>query len=153
MTVPLNPFGEIERFVGTLSRQFEDASRELVGGDPLVPFPLALGSMAVDVLERDEEFVATVDLPGFDDADVDVQVTDRTVRIQADREAATDTEEVDGRYIQRERRFATRSRTIRLPAEVDAENVAARMDDGVLEITLPKLASGRGRDVEIEVEM
>lgn len=152
MPVRIDSFGEIARFVSTLSHQFEDASRELGVGESSCPFALALGSMAVDVVDRDEAFVVTVDLPGFDREAVDVDVTERAVRIEADREPEVDGAEMDGRYVQHERRYATTSRTVRLPGAVDTENVEARMKNGVLRITLPKLAPERGRDVEIEVE-
>lgn len=47
-------------------------------------------AMATDLVERDGEFVATVDLPGFEREDADIRVTDRTLRIDTEREEQLD---------------------------------------------------------------
>lgn len=147
-----NPFEEIERLFERLSRQFEDASRDWESDGPLAEWRSGIESMAVDLVERDGEFVATVDLPGFDREDVDVQVTDHTLRIEADREEATE-EDVggeEGRYLRHERRRESTHRSIRLPDAVDTEGVTARMNNGVLTVTLPKVEAETGRSIEIE---
>ena len=40
--------------------------------------------MAIDLVERDEELIATVDLPGFEHDEVSINVTDHTLRIEAE---------------------------------------------------------------------
>lgn len=147
-----NPFEEIERLFERLSRQFEDASRDWESDGPLAEWRSGIESMAVDLVERDGEFVATVDLPGFDREDVDVQVTDHTLRIEAEREEATeeDAGDEEGRYLRHERRRESTHRSIRLPDAVDTEGVTARMNNGVLTVTLPKVEAETGRSIEIE---
>ncbi len=150
MATPLNPFKEIEQLFNRMSRQFEETSREI---DSSEPFGLTLGSrtMAVDVVEDDESIVVTADIPGFDREDIDIRVTDHTLRIDAEHEETVDESE-DERYLRRERRHRSMSRSIQLPSEVDTGNVEARIKNGVLSITLPKTEPEDAREVEIEVE-
>ena len=110
--------------------------------------------MAIDLVERDDEFVVTVDLPGFEREEVDVQVTDHTLRIEAEHEEVTDEDrmEGEGRFIRHERRHESTRRSIRLPDAVDTANVSARMKNGVLTITLPRLEAEEAKGIEIELE-
>jgi HSP20 family protein len=109
---------------------------------------LRFEEMAVDLVEHDDEFVATVDLPGFERDDVEIEVTDHTLRIEAEHEDAM--EETEEQYLRRERHHESMRRSIRLPEEVDKEGVKARMKNGVLTITLPRLEVEEARTIEIE---
>ncbi len=144
-----NPFEELERLFERMSRQVDETARSWTDDTPLSR--RSSGSpMAVDLIERDEEYVATVDLPGFEREDIDLRLTDHTLRIDAEREEITDEE--SGRFVRHERRHESTSRSLRLPEEVDTEGVSARMHNGVLTITMPRLASEESRHVEIDVE-
>jgi HSP20 family protein len=147
-----NPFEEIERLFERLSRQFEDATRDPESDGPFAEWRSGIESMAVDLVERDDEFVATVDLPGFDREEVDVQVTDHTLTVEAEHEEATEEsdEREEGRYLRHERRRESTRRSIRLPDAVDTGAVTARMNNGVLTVTLPKVEAETGRSIEIE---
>lgn len=151
MATRLNPFEEIEQFFNRMSRQFEETSREFDATESFGRLPIGTRAMAVDVVEDDEEIVVTVDLPGFERDEVDIRVTDHTLRISAEHEETIDESEAE-RYIRHERRHQSTTRSIQLPSEVDKENVEARMKHGVLSITLPKLAVEEAREVEIEIE-
>jgi len=152
-----NPFEELERLFERMSRQFDDASRRWESDEPAVwwesedPFDQwesEFESMAIDLAEHDDEFVASVDLPGFERDEVEVRVTDHTLRIEAEHEeSAAESEE---NYLRRERRHESASRSIRLPDEVDTDAVSASMNNGVLTVTLPKLDVEEAREIEIE---
>jgi HSP20 family protein len=150
MSARRNPFEEMERLFERLGRQFEEVSRNWESDGPLGGWSPGEESMSVDLVDEDEAFVATVDLPGYDRDDVEVRVTDHTLRIAAERDEAL--EEGDERYIRNERRHQSTRRSIRLPEEVDAAGVSARMKNGVLTITIPKLAAEEAHRVEIEGE-
>jgi HSP20 family protein len=106
--------------------------------------------MAIDLVDREDEFVVTVDLPGFERDDVDIRVTDHTLRIEAEHEEVLDEEQE--RFIRHERHHESTERSVRLPGEVDKEAVAARMKNGVLTVTLPKIEVEDARRIEIEAE-
>lgn len=148
MSARNNPFEEIERLFDRLSRQFDEASRKWEFEGPTEWWATKFEPMAVDLVEHDDEFVVTVDLPGFERDEVDIKVTDQTLRIDA--EHGETTEEEEAQYIRHERRHESARRTIRLPDQVDAENVKAQMKNGVLTITLPRLEPEKARKIEIE---
>lgn len=148
MSTRSNPFEELERLFERMSRQYDEASRRWGSDGPFGWGEAEFEPMAIDLVERDDEFVVTVDLPGFEKDDVDLRVTDHTLRIEAEREEAT--EEGDERYLRRERRHESATRSIRLPEEVDTESVTARMNDGVLTVTLRKLEAEQARSIDIQ---
>ncbi|MUV88560.1 Hsp20 family protein [Halapricum sp. CBA1109] len=143
-----NPFTELEQLFERMSRQFDDTSRMWESDGPFGRWTSAAEAMAIDLVDRDDEFVATVDLPGFERDDIDIQITDHTLRIEAEHEETLDEEEE--RFIRHERRHESTKRSIRLPEEVDKDGVKAHMKNGVLTVTLPKLATEAARNIEIE---
>ncbi|MBC7080099.1 MAG: Hsp20/alpha crystallin family protein [Methanothrix sp.] len=92
----------------------------------------------VDIEERDDDFVITVDLPGVDKNDVEVTITEDGLRLKARRELK------EGSYFLRERRGSF-ERIVTLPAEVRVEEAKAKLKDGVLEIVVPKIVSAKKR--------
>lgn len=84
MSTRSNPFEEVEHLFERMSRQFDEASQSWGTNSPLTVWRSEAGSMAIDLVERDEEFVATVDLPGFEHDEVSINVTDHTLRIEAE---------------------------------------------------------------------
>ena len=148
MTARTNPMEELERLFERWSHRFGDSTDDWSGDFAWNAFE----SMAVDLVERDDEFVVTADLPGFEREDVEVSVTDHTLRIEAERET-TDREEKAGedeRYLRQERRHRAVDRSVRLPEEVDTDAAAGTMRHGVLTVTLPKLVVEEAHQVEIE---
>ena len=105
--------------------------------------PASVWFPAVDVVERPEELVVQVELPGVDPEQVDVEVHDHQLRVRGQVRRAVEAEE--GGIVRSERRYGSFSRIITLPAEVDAERADARYRHGVLEIRLPKKEQARRR--------
>lgn len=143
-----NPFEEIEQFFERMSRQFDESTRGWSEDGPLSRWSDEFGEMAVDLVENDEAFVATVDLPGFEKSEVDVRVTDHTLHVEAEHDEAE--EERDDRYLRRERRHESMRRSVKLPDEVDKENVTAQMNNGVLTVTVPKVEASEARTIEVQ---
>ena len=142
-----NPFEEIEQFFERMSRQFDERSESWGEDGPLARWSES-ERMAVDLVEHDDEFVVTVDVPGFGKEEVDVRVTDHTLHVEAEHEESV--ENGDDRYLRRERRHESMRRSIRLPEEVDTESVDARMNNGVLTVTVPKLEATEARTIEVQ---
>jgi HSP20 family protein len=142
-----NPFEEIEQFFERMSRQFDERSEPWGDDGPSARLGESEG-MAVDLVEHDDEFVVTVDVPGFDKDEVDVRVTDHTLHVGAEHDESVD--ESDERYLRRERRHESMRRSIRLPEEVDTESVNARLNNGVLTATVPKLEVTEARTIEVQ---
>lgn len=136
--MPRNPFDEIERMFDRMSSQFDPAEGGGLGG-----------SVAVDVEDAGDEYVVTADLPGYDRADIDVQLAGERLTVSADHTDATTAEEQDGRYVRKERRQRSVSRTVRLPGTVDEDDTEAEYNNGVLTVTLPKAGVDDGHDIPI----
>ena len=99
------------------------------------------GGMAIDVMDDDETFVVTADLPGVEREDVSVSLQGRALTIEAETETNHVREGNDetATFVRRERSRRSLGRTVRLPASVVAEDVNAELTNGVLTITLPKV--------------
>lgn len=139
-----SPFEELERLFERMNRQFEERMGEM---DMEM---LGMESMSVDIADQDDEFVVTADLPGFEKEDIDLRISDSTLRIRAERSEEMEESE-EGEYIRRERSQRTVSRTVPLPEPVDEESVRARYHNGVLTVTLPKMHAGEdAKSIDIE---
>lgn len=103
----------------------------------------------VDVSESDQEIHIAAELPGLDEKDVEVTVTDDTLTIRGEKKEESERKEHN--YHMMERSYGTFSRTLRLPFTVDAEQAKAVFRDGVLQITLPKPKGVQQRTHKIEV--
>ena len=122
-----NPFDDLEEMLDRVSQQLETG----MGGST---FPT--GSVPVDVADTGDEFVVTADLPGFETDDIELTLSEGTLRLEAHTEEVSEYEE--GEYVRRERSHTSASRRIRLPEPVDEEGVSAGYNNGVLTVTLPK---------------
>ncbi len=102
----------------------------------------------VDVIDRDAEVVVKAEVPGVEKKDLDVSVTGNTVTIKG--ETRREEKEEKGDYYRCEISRGSFSRTIDLPAGVDAGQARASFKDGVLELTLPKKPEARRQAIRIE---
>jgi HSP20 family protein len=103
--------------------------------------------IALDVMEQDDSFVVDAVLPGVKPDDVNLQVKDDVLMISGD--IKDEHEEKKGNWLRRERSFGHFQRSITLPASIDADQVKAVFQDGVLHITLPKSRESRARAIPI----
>lgn len=102
---------------------------------------------AADVLEFDDRFVLRADLPGVDPRAIDVNMEKGVLSVSGERLAATDEETASSRHAERGRgRF---HRRFSLPDSADADSITARSANGVLEITIPKLARVQARRITV----
>jgi len=90
----------------------------------------------VDVVDSDKEIKITAELPGLDEKDLEVSLTREALTIKG--EKREEKEEKGKDYYRSERSYGSFARTIPLPAEIDAEKVAASFKKGVLTVKLPK---------------
>ncbi|HEY1392916.1 MAG TPA: Hsp20/alpha crystallin family protein [Methylibium sp.] len=94
---------------------------------------------ALDLVESDTGYTVTVDLPGVAKEDVKVSIDGRKLTLQA--QSKVEKEQKDGeRVLYRERSVASYSRSFTLPVEVDQAASQAKLDNGVLTLTLVKKA-------------
>jgi HSP20 family protein len=102
----------------------------------------------VDVVDREDEVVIRAELPGVDKKDLDVSMTDNTVTIKGS--TRKEEKEEKGDYYRCEISSGSFSRTVTLPAQVDAGKSSARFKDGVLELKVPKKEQAKRRSIKVE---
>jgi HSP20 family protein len=103
--------------------------------------------VALDVREKEDEFVVEASLPGVKPEDVDVTFTNNTLTIKG--EVRSDEEKEDASYHLRERRYGLFSRSITLPRGINGEAIQASYNAGVLTLHLPKREEIKPKRIEI----
>lgn len=112
-------------------------------------FPWESGMPRCDVVETDKTIEVFVELPGLEEKDIDISLTDDALTIRGERK--TKQEEDKKGYFLAECHSGFFSRTISLPSGVDREKVAAAVKNGLLTVTLPKIVDVQTRVKKIPV--
>src|SRR5262249_54350807 len=108
---------------------------------------LSFSFPTVNVWENDTTIYAEAELPGLVQDQIEVFVTEgNQLTIQGERKTV---EHPNGKWHRRERSFGKFKRMLTLPADVDADQVEARLEHGVLYLTLPKSATARPRKIPV----
>lgn len=102
---------------------------------------------AIDVVRDGSNLVLHADIPGITPEEVNIEVEDGVLTISGEHEERTESE--DKEYVRRERRYGAFSRSMTLPAGVDAKQIAASTRDGVLEVTIPLPEAPRKETIQI----
>jgi HSP20 family protein len=128
-------WASFDRFSGEMDRWLEN---------------LGTGAPALNVWEDAEAFHVEAEVPGLTQDKVHVAVTHKTqLLIQGERQADEPTE---GRWHRRERGQGRFQRVIELPAAVDPDKVEAKLENGLLLLTLPKAEEARPRRISVKAE-
>ncbi|MGD9536601.1 MAG: Hsp20/alpha crystallin family protein [Alphaproteobacteria bacterium] len=112
------------------------------GAERLVP--------KVDIAETDAAYEVTADLPGVEEKDVDVSVSDGVLRIKGERKS--EKEEKKKNYHRIERSFGSFERAISLPEGIDEGKIEANFKQGVLKVTLPKSPKAKESEKKIAIK-
>ena len=103
---------------------------------------------ALDVWETPSEVVYAFDLPGIPEDSIAIEVKDETLTVSAERQKTQETDE-NGFY-RFERRYGTFARAVGLPQGIDQDHIAARYENGVLEVRVPKPEEQKPRKIELQ---
>ena len=101
----------------------------------------------VDVYEDEHNLVLKLEIPGVNEADLDIQVEHNTLTVKGERKF--EKEEKEENFHRVERRYGSFLRTFRLPNTVDTETVEANYDKGVLRINLAKKAEAKPKQIKV----
>jgi HSP20 family protein len=118
-----NPFTSLP----ALSRFFES------GGGPNV------GSLATDIHEDKDNYLARFEMPGVKKEDVKVELNDRLLTVTAEKKEKNGDQESSFSY----------SRSISVPDSVKADAISAKLEDGILTVALPKSEERKPRNIEL----
>jgi HSP20 family protein len=139
-----DPFEELRNLERRMNRLFE----ELVGEyRPALLAPEVRQPFA-DIIDTGKEIKVTVELPGVDKENIQINATENMLEIKA--EVKQEEEEKRGDYLRKERSYRMFQRSFSLPAEVDPSKARATYKNGVLEITLPKVKEEKKTNIKVE---
>ena len=105
---------------------------------------------AMDLAEKPAEYEITAEIPGVDEKDIEIKLTDHVLTIKGEKSETREEKEKD--YHLSERRFGSFQRSFQVPEGVDTNKIDAHFAKGVLTVKLPKSADARKAEKKIEVK-
>lgn len=95
--------------------------------------------MKTDIKEKDDCFELQIDLPGYKKEEVKAELKEGYLTISAEHKDEKDEKGQDGRYLRRERYYGSCSRSFYVGENLTQEDVKAKFENGILDITVPKV--------------
>lgn len=139
-----DPFREMTTLRDEMNRLFT----RTIGDQPVAKAAAGANwSPPVDVFDTPEAIVLKAELPGLKVEDVDVELDENVLTISGERRFEEKVD--DGRAYRLERAYGRFARTMTLPQNVKADEIAATMTDGVLEVRVPKADEIRPRKIAV----
>lgn len=105
---------------------------------------------AVDIYETGEALVVEAELPGVAPKEIDVSIDDGVLTIKGERSQQNEVKEEN--FYRVERAYGMYQRSIKLPAEVDADKVTASYENGVLKVSVPKTEPKKPKSIKVAVD-
>jgi HSP20 family protein len=139
--IPWRPFWDIERW-------FEEEWPEWEWPREIIP---AVRTPRMDIYETDDKVVAEVELPGVKPENINVEVKNDILKIEA--KAEEKKEEKGKGYYRKEMGTRYFKRTVSLPTEVIGEKAEAEYSDGILKVTIPKAKPKEVKEKKIKVKV
>ena len=136
-----NPFRELEDFERSF---FNSPFSSFFGTQDLAEFK-------TDVSDEGDHYLLEADLPGFDKKDIQLDINGDTLTVRAERHSKLEEKDKKDKLVRIERSYGSYSRQFNISG-VEAEQIKAKYDNGVLMLTLPKKQTTlpEGRHLEIE---
>ena len=142
---------EIDRWFDELSSAFGMPSMAagMGGGERR---GMGLGSLyrpQIDVSGDNNSYEIKLDVPGMSESDLSIEVRDDVLLIRGEKQESN--EDKDKHYYRLERSYGAFQRTLALPDDANADEIAARLDKGVLRLEIPRRATAAKEVKRIEI--
>jgi HSP20 family protein len=135
-----------ETGVNTLRKEMDRLLDRFWDGDEA---PVGAWVPRMDVIEAKDAFTVKAEVPGIEPKDIQVILENGVLTLRG--EKRQEMEQKEDRFYRTERVYGTFSRSLRLPANVDAAKVVAEFKNGLLTVVMPKTAEARGLNIPIKV--
>jgi len=135
-----NVFGSLQR---EIDRLFDDFTPAFTGSRSLVDVKCKM-----DLAETKDGLELTVELPGLEEKDVDISVSDGQLTVSGEKKF--ESEQKDKNYHFVERSYGSFSRSIALPPGVKTDEIKATMNKGLLKVLIPTPAKAEAQKIEIK---
>lgn len=153
----LQPFESLRREMNRLFDEFDrdfwraPFRRALFDTEPFWRRELSwVHAPAVDVVEKDNAYEITAELPGLDEKSVEVQLSNGDLTIRGEKQDEKEEKKKD--YYLQERHFGSFERRFHVPEGVDADRIEAAFKKGILTVTLPKKPEAQSAAKKIEIK-
>lgn len=154
-----SPFDSFLQLHREMDRLFDDAFRSF--GMPTLSRPMGSASQplwstelffrpSTDVSGNEKQYTIALELPGMKEEDIRIELKDRVLTIQG--EHTSKSEDDAQEYYRVERRYGSFQRTLTLPDDAAADDISATMKDGVLSLTIPRVALPHQDVKRIEIQ-
>ncbi|HEX3660234.1 MAG TPA: Hsp20/alpha crystallin family protein [Acidobacteriaceae bacterium] len=141
-----DPFRDVLALQNRMNSLFQDYNRAQGEGDTLAT---AAFVPPVDVYEDEHKILLKLEIPGMQESDLDIQLENNLLTVKGERKF--EKEEKEENFHRIERRYGSFYRSFTIPNTVNAENVKAGYDAGVLRIELEKRAEAKPKQIKVEV--
>lgn len=105
---------------------------------PMRAFDGMFAGIQTDIKENETNYELVMNVPGFEKEDIEISTNDGILKVKSEKEETNENKDND-KYIIKERSSSSFKRCFKLPSNVDVKTISAKMDKGVLTLTLPKV--------------
>jgi len=140
-----NPFSDLVSLSDRLNQLFDEG---LWGEGEEELQSLTRWKPSTDIYETKDNYVFSVELPGFDKKNLEVEIKNNTMMIKGEKKREGEVKEED--YHRIERSYGQFQRSFRLPQNVDEKKIDAKMENGVLKITVPKKEVAKSKKIDVK---
>ncbi len=138
--------------LGSLFREIEKTFDDFSRRSPLAGyFGDGAAGPKIDVSEGKEGIEVTAELPGVEEKDIDITLSNDVLTIRGEKKSERDETDKEKNWHVVERRYGSFSRTVTLPYQPDSDKVEAKFEKGVLRILLPKPAEMAKKEKKIAI--
>lgn len=140
-----DPFRELSTLQDRMNRLFNDQFSAVTRDESLT------GAFVppVDVYEDENTIQVRMEVPGIEEKDIDIRLENQVLTVRGERKF--EKEEKEENFHRIERRYGSFTRSFTLPAAVNAEDVTADYDKGVLKIRLAKRAEAKPKQIKVSL--
>lgn len=133
-------------------REMEEMERAFFG-EPFGSFFHSgdIAEFKTDITDQGDSFLLEADLPGFAKEDIHLDISGDTLTIHAERHSEYEDKDKKGNYVRCERSYGQYSRTFDV-SMIDQDKIAAKLENGVLKLTLPKKPEEKPVSKQLQIE-
>ena len=153
---PFAPFMDLRKRMDQLFEdymrgwpRFPSLGRDLWEAEPFAGMRHGVLDVRFDISESDDALEVTAELPGMEEKEIDVTLSDGVLTIKGEKKAETEEKKKD--YHLTERRYGSFSRSFRVPGTVDQDKIKATFEKGILHLSLPKYPESKAKKKKIAV--
>jgi HSP20 family protein len=142
-----DPFGDLLSLQDEMNQLFGRAFGQQPGLDR---GSQRLWAPALDIAERPDAYLVTVEVPGVRPEDLDITLEGGVLTVQGERRFRDESQ--DQQWHRVERRYGAFRRSVTLPSQAQADKIEASFEDGLLHITVPKTEAAMPKRIEVRAK-